>query len=96
MPPFSLESLDNFCRAVEQLDRPAEVIEGFQVEGGVLGHKLHVVEHAGMAYDFNDGRPVAMDVSANRWQAVVQQLSKLVGSHDVYLAYLQIAADTRV
>ena len=49
---------------IEQFDRPAEIIQGKQVERRVFRQELDIIEHAGMAEGFDRGGPDAVEAGA--------------------------------
>ena len=58
---------------VEQLDRPAQVLQGVEVVRPVLGHELHVVEHPRQADQLHDRGPRTDEMGAQSGLIGIQQ-----------------------
>ena len=68
-------------RQVAALRGTRQMVEQAHVEGGVLGHVLGVVEHAGIADDLRNVRIGEQEVGADGGFAAIELLAERVGKN---------------
>ena len=78
-----------------QFGGAAEIVQGKEIEGPVLGYELDIVVVVRMADRLYDRGPGGVDVRAQRWFVLFEKLAKLVGS-DGYILLMSAVSNRTV